>query len=65
MLQTYIVSHIAIPLRHICNLSFNTDVFPSELKVANVVPIFKSGDEMLFSNYRPVSVLPGFFFKEI
>ena len=51
---------IAIPLTHICNLSFNTGVFPSEFKVANVVPIFKSGDEMLFSNYRPVSVLPVF-----
>ena len=25
-----------------------------------MVPIFKSGDEMLFSNYRPVSVLPLF-----
>ena len=35
-----------------------TGVFPSELKIANVVPIFKSGDDMLFSNYRPVSVLP-------
>ena len=52
--------HIAIRLTHICNLSFNTGVFPSELKVANVVPIFKSGDEMLFSNYRPASVLPVF-----
>ena len=52
--------HIAIPLTHICNLSFNTGVFPSELKVANVEPIFKFGDEMLFSNYRPVSLLPVF-----
>ena len=51
---------IKMPLRHICNLSFNTGVFPWELKVANVVPIFKSGDDMLFSNYRPVSVLPVF-----
>ena len=25
-----------------------------------MVPIFKSSDEMLFSNYRPVSVLPVF-----
>ena len=25
-----------------------------------MVPIFKSGDEMIFSNYRPVSVLPVF-----
>ena len=35
------------PLTHICNRSFETSIFPSELKVANVVPIFKSGDEML------------------
>ena len=39
---------IKMPLRHICNLSFNTGLFPWELKVANVVPIFKSGDDMLF-----------------
>ena len=49
-----------IPLKHICNLSFTTGVFPSELKIANVVPIYKSGDDMIFSNYRPVSVLPIF-----
>ena len=51
---------IASPLSHICNLSFVTGIFPDELKIANVVPIFKSGDEMVFSNYRPVSVLPVF-----
>ena len=37
-----------------------TGIFPNELKKANVVPIFKSGDDMVFSNYRPVSVLPIF-----
>ena len=51
---------IASPLSHICNFSFVTGIFPDELKIANVVPIFKSGDEMVFSNYRPVSVLPVF-----
>ena len=49
---------IKSPLAHICNRSFMTGIFPSELKIANVVPIFKSGDDMVFSNYRPVSVLP-------
>ena len=49
---------ISLPLRHICKLSFRTGIFPDELKIANVVPIFKSGDVMIFSNYRPVSVLP-------
>ena len=30
------------------------------MKTAIVVPIYKSGDEKMFSNYRPVSVLPVF-----
>ena len=51
---------ITVLLVHICNRSFVTSIFPSELKIANVVPIYKSGDEMVFSNYRPVSVLPVF-----
>ena len=51
---------IVTPLVHICNLSFTTGIFPDELKIANVVPIFKSGDDMVFSNYRPVSILPMF-----
>ena len=53
-----IQSYIKRPLAHICNHSFIRGIFPSELKIANVVPIFKSGADMLFSNYRPVFVLP-------
>ena len=56
----HIKESITTPLVHICNRSFETGIFPSELKIANVVPIYKSGDEMVFSNYRPVSVLPVF-----
>ena len=48
------------PLLHVLNLSLLTGVFPSELKVAKVIPLFKAGDPLLFSNYRPVSVLPLF-----
>ena len=32
-------------------------VFPDILKIANVVPLFKKEDLMLFSNYKPVSLL--------
>ena len=49
---------IKSPLAHICNRSFMTGILPSELKIANVVPVFKSGDDMVFSNYRPVFLLP-------
>ena len=51
---------VKMPLTHICNLSFQKGAFPTELKIANVVPIYKLGDEMIITNYRPVSVLPVF-----
>ena len=30
------------------------------MKIARVVPLFKTGDRSLFANYRPVSILPSF-----
>ena len=51
---------VCIPLKYICDLSFSSGIFPHELKIANVVPIHKANDDMVFSNYRPVSVLPVF-----
>jgi hypothetical protein len=49
---------ILFPLIHLLNLSLSQGVFPIELKLASVVPIFKSDNRSKFSNYRPVSVLP-------
>ena len=51
---------IVEPLVYICNLSISTGIFPYELKLAQVVPIFKAGDDEFFSNYRPVSILSVF-----
>ena len=48
------------PLTHCMNLSLMNGIVPNELKIARVIPLFKSGDISLFSNYRPVSVLPLF-----
>ena len=31
------------------------------MKIARIIPIYKSGDKGLFTNYRPVSTLPIFF----
>ena len=56
----HIKESIIVPLVHIYNRSFVTGIFPCEFKIANVVPIYKSGDKMVFSNYTPVSVLPVF-----
>ena len=41
-------SNIKHPLLHIINLSFSTGIFPSELKIARVIPLFKSGKSTVF-----------------
>ena len=46
------------PLILIIRQVLNTGIFPEKLKIAKVIPIFKKGDEELFSNYRPISILP-------
>ena len=56
----YILPAIVKPLSHLINVSLQTGQVPQEVKIAKVVPLFKNGDEMDISNYRPVSVLPIF-----
>ena len=51
----YIISK---PLTLIINQCLETGIFPSKLKVAKVIPILKRGDETIFDNYRPISILP-------
>jgi len=50
----------AQPLVTIINTSLSIGVFPESLKIAKVIPAFKAGDPTLFSNYRPISILPAF-----
>ena len=54
------IHNTAVPLTHITNLSLSTGVFPQNMKIARVIPIFKKGDRTLFNNYRPISILPAF-----
>ena len=50
--------NIQKPLKHIFSLSlFSFGIFPDELKIAKVTPIFKTGERSSVSNYRPISVL--------
>ena len=51
------------PLTYLINKSFSEGIFPTELKLARVVPILKAGDPMLLTNYRPISILT--FFSKI
>lgn len=45
------------PLSTIFNISFKTGIFPTKLKCAEVIPVFKNNDKTLTSNYRPISLL--------
>ena len=50
------------PLCHVISLSTRQGVFPNELKLVKVLPIYKFDDKRQFKNYRPISVLP-FIYK--
>ena len=39
------------------NLSFKTGVFPSVLKTAKVIAVFKKDSKFNYSNYRPIPLL--------
>jgi len=44
------------PLLYLYNLSFESGIFPSCLKFAKVIPIFKKGDKFDITNYRPIAL---------
>uniref|UniRef100_A0A669CB82 Reverse transcriptase domain-containing protein n=1 Tax=Oreochromis niloticus TaxID=8128 RepID=A0A669CB82_ORENI len=55
-----VIDGIVKPLKYIFNLSFQKGVFPQKMKVAKVIPIYKTGERHHFTNYRPVSILSQF-----
>ena len=50
-------------LTYLINISIEQGVFPDEMKLAKVLPIYKPDDVQLIQNYRPISVLP--FFSKV
>ena len=53
-----VANEILSPLSIVFNISISTGIVPDALNIAKVVPIYKKDNSELFSNYRPVSVLP-------
>ena len=51
---------IAPMLCNLINNYINKGIFSSILKIAKVMPVYKSGEKGLVSNYRPISILPHF-----
>ena len=50
-------SILAPALAKIFNQAINEGIYPSNLKIAKVIPIFKKGDPTAINNYRPISIL--------
>ena len=44
----------------VINVSFTEGIFPSALKIAKTVPIYKAGSKIDIENYRPISLLSAF-----
>ena len=53
---------LSFPISYSVNLSFTTGDFPNLYKTAKVTPLFKKGDPLDCSNYRPLP-LPFTFSK--
>ena len=51
---------ICEPFKYLFNLPIVKGIFPDDLKIANVTPIYKADNSSNISNYRPMSVLPCF-----
>lgn len=48
------------PLCNIINSSLENGIFPDRLKFGIIKPLFKSGDQNLLENYRPITLLTTF-----
>ncbi len=60
MVVKRVIEGISKRLTYICNLSFQTSKFPNKMKIAKVIPLYKTGNKHHFTNYRPLSLLPQF-----
>ena len=51
-------NQLSYPIQKLINLSFSTGIYPNQLKLARIVPIYKNkGDILDPGNYRPISCL--------
>jgi hypothetical protein len=59
-LLKYIRHSLLVPSAHIFTQSLFSGVVPSKLKIAKIVPTYKSADASDINNYRPI-IPPQFF----
>ena len=57
-IMKHVIHEIKSPLAHICNASLHSGIFPDQLKLSRVIPIYKNNSKTDIANYRPLSILP-------
>lgn len=53
-----ICASVAEPMTKIINEMITRSSFPDDMKIARLIPIYKSGDCNLPTNYKAISILP-------
>ena len=56
-LLKHCANYLISPLTAIINQSLVNGIFPDDLKIAKIIPIFKKDNKHIFDNYRPISLL--------
>lgn len=54
------VDEISPFLKHIINKSFQHGIFPNQLQISKIIPVYKKGIRTNPDNYRPISLLTTF-----
>ena len=57
------ISNVHGDISTVFNISLENGLFPDKLKIAKIIPIYKSEDRLLTNNYCPISVL--LFFQNV
>ena len=58
-----LINYYAEPLTHLINQSIQQGLFPKEMKIDKVIPIYKCEDEQLVTNYIPISILSNYIIE--
>jgi Notch-like protein len=53
-------AYICSPLTYICTKSILLGTFPDRMNFSIIKPIFRKGNKMNLTNYRPISLLTSF-----